>query len=128
MNYGNADVSSGEDSFWLGGSLEIDAQGQLEFVTALEREALPVDPAHQRAVKAMWVQPGHGGAFAGKTGSGYDSDRSVFTMGWFIGTARGPRGTVAFAAWREGDGWSGPRVREELRATLQQRGDLAPGR
>jgi beta-lactamase class D len=121
LSYGNAQVGPRQDRFWLDGSLTVTARDQLAFVAALEREALPFAPAHQRTLKALWRLPEVGDGFAGKTGSGYDSAREVFTGGWFIGTARGDEGgTVAVVAWRGGDGWSGTRVRDEVAALVER--------
>ena len=50
LDYGNQDISSGIDRFWLGASLEINAYQQMEMVKALKHGTLPFAPAHQHLV------------------------------------------------------------------------------
>ena len=58
LDYGNADSSSGIDSFWLDdGSLKLTGYDQLEFFAALYRGTLPIGAAHTALVQAMIVRP-----------------------------------------------------------------------
>ena len=87
FEYGNRDISGGQDRFWLSSSLEISAVEQLRFMAALDAEALPASPENQAIVKQMLAQDenlpaGLAGAVYGKTGSciGEPVDH-----GWFTG-------------------------------------------
>jgi beta-lactamase class D len=85
IEYGNRDISSGIDRFWLGASLEIDAYQQLELLKALSHQTLPFRPAHQQAVAEMLIQETDlPGTLHGKTGSCKGADGKD-DHGWFIG-------------------------------------------
>lgn len=87
FDYGNRDISGGQDRFWLSSSLEITAFEQIRFMAALDAATLPAAPNNQAAVKAMMLQEEHlpdgfEGELYGKTGSckGPETDH-----GWFTG-------------------------------------------
>ena len=87
MDYGNHDISGGQDRFWLSSSLEITALEQIRFMDKLDRHALPASPAKQETVKSLMLQnerlpEDFTGAVYGKTGScvGPETDH-----GWFTG-------------------------------------------
>jgi beta-lactamase class D len=87
FDYGNRDISGGQDRFWLSSSLAISAVEQLRFMAALDAQALPASPENQATVKAMMQQDDHlptdlVGTVYGKTGSciGEPVDH-----GWFTG-------------------------------------------
>lgn len=87
FDYGNRDISGGQDQFWLGSSLEITAREQVKFMDALDRETLPAGKENQASVKQMMLQDRHlpdgfEGELYGKTGSCVLEDSE---HGWFTG-------------------------------------------
>jgi beta-lactamase class D len=85
--YGNRDISSGQDRFWLSGSLKISALEQIRFMRALDRLALPARGENQSTVRSLMLQDGATigdlrGRLYGKTG-GCMSDKG--DHGWFTG-------------------------------------------
>lgn len=120
LDYGNRDMSSGIERFWLGGSLEIDGFRQLAFIEALWRSGLPFPPAHQAQVREMLRQDADlEGILHGKTGSCLGAPRpGTPDHGWFIGwvdwtrrNAAGPS-TSWFVIGLVGSGARGSRARE----------------
>jgi len=118
LHYGNQDISSGIDRFWLGASLQIDAYGQLEFLKGLTHGTLPFRPEFQQEVRDMLVQPsGLGGVLHGKTGSCRgDPEAGQPDHGWFVGWLDGgPKSnpsTIWFVVNIRGDGASGGKARD----------------
>jgi beta-lactamase class D len=87
FDYGNRDISGGQDRFWLSNSLEITALEQIRFMSALDGERLPASTENQATVKAMMLQDyslpeGFDGELYGKTGSCISPDGD---HGWFTG-------------------------------------------
>lgn len=118
LHYGNQDISSGIDRFWLSGSLHIDAYGQLEFLKALTHGTLPFRPEYQQEVRDMLVQPsGLEGVLHGKTGScRSDPEAGLPDHGWFVGwldggSERNPS-TTWFVINIRGDGATGSKARD----------------
>ena len=87
FDYGNRDISGGQERFWLSSSLAITALEQIRFMSALDTGQLPAGSDHQATVRRMMLQDenlpdGFEGSLFGKTGSciGPDTDH-----GWFTG-------------------------------------------
>jgi beta-lactamase class D len=57
LGYGNADSSSGLETFWLYQSLAISPDEQEQFLLRLYADALPIDRHAQGVVRALLVQP-----------------------------------------------------------------------
>lgn len=57
LDYGNADPSSGLETFWLYQSLQISPDEQGRFLQRLYEDALPVTRRAQRVVRDLLVQP-----------------------------------------------------------------------
>lgn len=90
-NYGNQDTSGGLETFWLDGSLRINAHEQVAFLRALYRNELPFELEHQRLVKdIMIVEAGKTYILRAKTG--WEG-----SMGWWVGWVEWPEGPVFFA-------------------------------
>jgi beta-lactamase class D len=107
FGYGNADPSSGLTTFWLGGSLVISPEEQLQFILRLFANDLPVSQNAIGIVRAVLVQPRglvvnangehkFGGTWprdttlSAKTGRG--RDRSGQQVRWLVGhVSRGRR-------------------------------------
>jgi beta-lactamase class D len=84
FDYGNRDISGGLTNFWLGSTLKISANEEIEFLKKLWSDELPVS---QRAMtltkKIMPMEISQAGArLAGKTGSHSTKTNS---LGWFVG-------------------------------------------
>lgn len=86
MHYGNAEVGSVVDQFWLRGPLKISAIEQAVFLAQLAQGRLPFSQAHQQAVsdaieferQADWV-------LYGKTGwENYPNPGTGWWVGWVL--------------------------------------------
>lgn len=119
LEYGNRDISSGIDRFWLSGSLRVDAYQQLDLVKKLWRGALPFPSGQQAEVRTMMLQRSDlPGELHGKTGSCRgDETKGVPDHGWFVGwveweAAPGHKpATSWFVVNIIGDGASGSQAR-----------------
>lgn len=86
MRYGNADIGGGIDRFWLDGDLRISAQGQIEFLRALQLGALPFSPRSLALVKAIMVhEQGEGYVLRAKTGWAGFGDARADQVAWWVG-------------------------------------------
>ena len=113
FGYGNADPSSGLTRFWLGGSLVISPEEQLQFILPLFANDLPVSQSAMSIVRAVLVQP-HGKVvnatgehtFGGtwprgttlraKTGSG--RDQTGRQVRWLVGQVTRARRSWVFVS------------------------------
>lgn len=99
LHYGNEDMSSGQDKFWLGQSesLRISADEQIKFLDKLWQDKLPVSKNAQETTKeVMKVKSTEKGTLYGKTGTeGGKNDTHV--MGWFVGVVESSNHKYAFA-------------------------------
>jgi beta-lactamase class D len=80
FDYGNRDISGGLTNFWLGSSLKISANEEIEFWKKLWRDQLPVSVRAMTLTKKIMpveISP-MGSRLAGKTGSHK-------ALGWFVG-------------------------------------------
>ncbi len=83
LNYGNKDISSGIDKFWLEGSLKISQSEQIEFLKKLYKNELPVSKRSLDIVKNIIVlQDTLGYVLRGKTGYGFQDNKDI---GWLVG-------------------------------------------
>ena len=84
FNYGNMDISSGLDTFWLGGSLAISANEQVRFLQQYQLQRLPVSDATRAKMKrVMLVDEGKDYKLYAKTGAGsLGKDKR---LGWYVG-------------------------------------------
>ena len=113
-DYGNRNISGGQDIFWLSSSLEISALEQVLFMDALDREALPANPEYQVMVREMMLQdsglPGDfRGKLYGKTGSCVGPEGE---HGWFAGFLHRGDQRWVFAVNVKGDGQWGWQARK----------------
>jgi beta-lactamase class D len=84
FDYGNRDISGGLTNFWLGSSLKISANEEIEFWKKLWRDQLPVSMRAMTLTKKIMpleISPS-GNRLAGKTGS-HTTAQSA--LGWFVG-------------------------------------------
>lgn len=83
LGYGNADIGTQVDQFWLQGPLKISAVEQTQFLYRLTQGALPVPPTVQDTVSEMvLLEQGKGWALYGKTGWAMGQDPEV---AWWVG-------------------------------------------
>lgn len=115
-DYGDRDISGGQDRFWLSSTLRISALEQLAFMDKLDRGVLPASAANQAAVRQMMRQEdnlpnGFEGALYGKTGSCI-SDSGAPPHGWFTGFLHRGSQQFVFAVNVKGDGQWGWEARK----------------
>jgi beta-lactamase class D len=108
FDYGNGDISGGIDRFWLGSSLRISPDEEVDFLGRLHASTLPVSPRSLAIVKEILVQdaPGPEVVYRGKTGSCQDPGAPQ-PHGWWVGSVEKEGGLVLYAALIEGPGASG---------------------
>lgn len=83
LEYGNRDISSGVDRFWLSGSLQVTALQQVDFLARLYTNKLPVHDRSSEIVKEIMVEKDTlGYVLRTKTGWGNQDGNEV---GWYVG-------------------------------------------
>lgn len=123
FDYGNRDISSGIDQFWLSGSLRISAAEQVTFLRAFHAGRLGLFETDTEQVKeALLIDVGDGWELHAKTG-GCELEGERF-LGWYVGFVESPGSAVFFALNTEADTWQGVQARrlQLLQHTLQQAG------
>jgi beta-lactamase class D len=96
IEYGNRDISGGLTTFWLGSSLKISANEQVEFLRKLYDNELPFSTRNESIVKsAIELERGDDIILRGKTGT--DSANGHVMLGWFVGYIVSDRGAHIFA-------------------------------
>lgn len=91
IDYGNADPSTSEGTYWIDGALAISAQEQIYFLQKLYQNELPFRVEHQRLVKdIMIVEAERDWILRAKTG--WEG-----RWGWWVGWVEWPTGPVFFA-------------------------------
>ncbi len=83
LDYGNGDVGTQVDKFWLKGPLQISALEQTAFLQRLAQDQLPFSKAAMAAVRDITLQEGHPGLHA-KTGWGGGPSKDI-DIGWWVG-------------------------------------------
>lgn len=123
--YGNADISSGIDTFWLDASIRISPDEQVAFLERLRVSQLPFSERSQRIVRDILVQESRGPiAYRGKTGScGVDGAKD---HGWWVGWVEKDGKATVFATLVRGNEAFGPVARRLTEVQLRKRGLLAP--
>lgn len=119
-DYGNRDISGGQDRFWLSSSLKISALEQVRFMRALERGELPASDSNQATVRNLMRQDyrlpeNFDGTLFGKTGSCIGTE---IDHGWFTGFLHRDDDAVTFAVNIKGKGKWGRDAREILQRVL----------
>jgi len=101
FDYGNKDISSGLDSFWLNGSLKISAIEQVRFLQKMHRGQLAISKNSIDTLKeVMLVETNTRYSLYAKTGAGkaYTDDKSSKAMlGWYVGFVENADGIHYFA-------------------------------
>lgn len=96
VGYGNNDISGGIDRFWLGSSLKISADEQIEFLKRLHENKLPFSQHSIDILKSILTgEDGEGYKIRAKTGlSDIDEDK---IFGWYVGFVFTEDNTYLFA-------------------------------
>jgi len=121
FNYGNRDISGGQDHFWLSSSLKISALEQITFMSALDDEQLNATRENQAVVKAMMRQDyelpkDFSGDLYGKTGSCVAPSGD---HGWFTGFLHRDGQAYVFAVNVTGEAMWGGQARAIAIEVLQ---------
>lgn len=83
FKYGNMDISSGVDKFWLEGSLKISQTEQIEFLKKLYKYELPVSKRSVDILKnIIMLDSTADHILRGKTGWGFEGNKNI---GWLVG-------------------------------------------
>jgi len=121
-HYGNEDISGGLTTFWLGSSLKISADEQVEFLKKLYYEELPFSKRSMdivRRIIRLTATPA--GILSGKTGSDLVDGKGV--LGWFVGYVEHDDHQYFFATnIQAADGASGRKAREISEGILHEAG------
>lgn len=89
LGYGNAEIGTVVDRFWLDGPLEINAVEQTLFLADLARGRLPLPASHQAAVREI-ARLESGGSSTGDSAPGNLHGKTGWTgpdpgLGWWVG-------------------------------------------
>ena len=124
FEYGNRDISSGLTSFWLGESLEISAQEQVEFLQRLVEGRFPVASRSRDIVSEITLLERFAdGEYHGKTGSRFKNGN--WTLGWWVGWITRGSDRYVFAGNLLGsEGASGFAARRCIEQVLKELGVL----
>jgi beta-lactamase class D OXA-286 len=92
VGYGNQNIGTQVDNFWLVGPLEITPVEEVKFAYALAKQQLPFDPSTQQQVRDMLlIENVQGTRIYAKSGWGMDVNPQV---GWWTGWVEQPNGQV----------------------------------
>jgi beta-lactamase class D len=124
VGYGNGDLSGGITQFWLQSSLSISPDEQVKFLRRLHERQLPFAARNVDTVLDIMTLSKTGPTiFRGKTGSAFDAQKNVPTLGWFIGSVSTPSGDCYFATRITGgenpSGITARKITESILATLK---------
>lgn len=96
VGYGNADMSGGDDPFWLRGNLRISPAEQIEFLIRLYRGDLPFSDRSMEIVKKIiLLEESAGSVLRGKTGWTVQDGLQV---GWLVGWVERDEDAYFFAS------------------------------
>lgn len=96
FNYGNQDISSGLDNFWLNKSIKISANEQISFLQKLYHNEFSVKESALMTLKeVMLAEQGEDYKIFAKTGAGQVDDGSM--LGWYVGFVENKAGVHYFA-------------------------------
>jgi beta-lactamase class D len=94
--YGNMDISGGIDRFWLGSTIEISADEQVDFLRRLYANALPFSSRSMDIVKEILVlEKTDRHTLRGKTG--FTDFGTNHVVSWFVGYVETPQNVWFFA-------------------------------
>jgi beta-lactamase class D len=94
--YGNMDISGGIDRFWLGSTIEISADEQVDFLRRLQANALPFSVRSMDIVRDILIlEKTERYTLRGKTG--FTDFKENHLVGWFVGYIETPQNRWFFA-------------------------------
>ncbi len=92
VGYGNQNIGTQVDNFWLVGPLEITPVEEVKFAYALAKQQLPFDPSTQQQVRDMLlIENVQGTRIYAKSGWGMDVNPQV---GWWTGWIEQTNGQI----------------------------------
>ncbi len=92
VGYGNADIGTQVDNFWLVGPLKITPQQEAQFAYKLANKTLPFSQKVQDEVQSMlFIEEKNGNKIYAKSGWGWDVNPQV---GWLTGWVVQPQGNI----------------------------------
>jgi beta-lactamase class D len=129
IGYGNRDISSGTDVFWLPSSgrqtILISPMEQARLIQRIIAGDVPFSRQSLAVLKQlMLIRDAEPGRLYGKTGSGTDAD-GTFVLGWFVGYAESKGNTYAFACTAQGKNVMSRQARAIVEKVLESEGILA---
>ncbi len=96
MQYGNQDISSGLDSFWLNGSMKISAVEQVNFLKNIYHNNFALNgKAVDNLKSVMLAETNPNYRLYAKTGAGKTDNKTM--LGWYIGFVENSAGVHFFA-------------------------------
>jgi beta-lactamase class D len=123
FGYGNRDISGGLTLFWLGSSLKISADEQIDFLHRLETGDLPVSARSMDIVKEVIVlEETDAYIYRGKTGS--CTPEGEHPLGWFVGYVSYGDRSYIFAINIQGAKAEGQKARQIGKEILERLGVL----
>jgi beta-lactamase class D len=120
VQYGNEDISGGLTEFWIGSSLLISADEQVEFVRKLFENRLPYSERTMKIVRdVIRLKETPLSVLSGKTGSDMVNSKKI--LGWFVGYVVHEGRPYFFATniRAEDEAW-GPKARALTEAILEK--------
>jgi beta-lactamase class D len=112
--YGNEDISGGLTKFWLGSTLKISPDEQVQMLKRLLNDELPFSKRSQAIVRGLIrLDQTPKGTLYGKTGSQRQNGKDV--LGWFVGYVVVPGDVYIFATTIRGQGAAGFKAKEITR-------------
>ncbi|MBN1601057.1 MAG: class D beta-lactamase [Chitinispirillaceae bacterium] len=130
IDYGDKDISSGVDDFWLPRegkkSIKISPLEQAQLIRKLLNGELTFNQQSQSVLREiMVIETTSKGVFYGKTGSGVnlDSDKEQ-SLGWFVGYVTGRDQRYSFACLIKGINVSGKDSKGIIESILKKTGLL----
>jgi beta-lactamase class D len=114
LNFGDKDISSGIDDFWLPSegkkSIEISPIEQAELIRKLVNKELPFSDESQRILKEVMINSKTSkGVCYGKTGSSKANYKGIKnqSIGWFVGYITNNDRAYSFSCLIQGENVSG---------------------
>ncbi len=128
IKYGDCDMSSGIDVFWLPAkgrkTILISPEEQARLICSLITGKLPFSEKAIAVLKdIMAIKKTERGLLYGKTGSGAD-DTGKYNLGWFVGYVESNGKKYAFACTVKGESLMGKDARAMVEAILEKNGFL----
>lgn len=126
IKYGNQDISGGIDEFWLNNSLQISANEQTEFLTALCKNQLPFSQETIKNLKdIMLMEETSDYKIYAKTGSGVLGEKNA--LGWLVGFVETKNNIYIFATNISGDSFEKVlKIRVDLTKQALKELDILP--